>query len=151
MMSVFSERLRTTMEERGFTQIRLSEMTGIPKSAISQYLSDRFKPKRDRTYLICRVLEVDPAWLLGLSDKKADFRAPNCSQSLSEDEIRLVQYYRDHPELRDIFRHIIGEDESTTAFRAAKAKCGNIAPSREIISDERIKKLKNAPFTDEDV
>ena len=150
-MSVFSERLRAAMEERGFTQIKLSEMTDIPKSAISQYLSDRFKPKRDRTYLICRVLEVDPAWLLGLSDKKNDFRAHLCSQNLSEDEMRLVQYYRDHPELRDIFRHIISENDSTTAFRAAKAKCGNIAPFHETLSDERIKKLKNAPFTDEDV
>ena len=91
-MSVFSERLKEIMDERGITQVTLSEMTDIPKSAICQYLSDRFKPRQDRTYVICRALDTDPAWLMGLSDTKCPFEHDLRKETLTGDELRLVSY-----------------------------------------------------------
>jgi len=152
-MSVFSERLRQIMEERNITQSKLCEMTGIPKSAISQYLADRFSPKRDRTYVICRALDADPAWLMGLSDiKKAFSAAPDAAQ-LSEDEHRLLSFYREHPELRDTFMKLIHEADNNelAVFRAAKSKSGNIAPRCELLTSERIKRISEAPETDEEL
>lgn len=64
-MAELKERLRSALLIRGVKPIELSEKTGIPKSAISQYMSGYAKPKDDRIYLICRVLKIQEAWLLG--------------------------------------------------------------------------------------
>ena len=57
--------------------IELSEKTGIPKSAISQYMSGYTKPKQDRIYLISKALNINEAWLLG-------FDVPMEKQNTSE-------------------------------------------------------------------
>ena len=53
-MTVFSKRLKEAMQIRGINQTELCSLTGIPKSAMSQYLSGTFKPKQQRTYLIAK-------------------------------------------------------------------------------------------------
>lgn len=49
-------------------QSELCEKTGIPKSAMSQYLSGAFRPKQERTYLIAQALQTTPEYLLGFTD-----------------------------------------------------------------------------------
>ena len=148
-MSVFSDRLRLIMDERGITQIKLSEITGIPKSAISQYLADRFRPNRDRTYVICRALDTDPAWLVGLSNDKRPFSSLKPAPHLDENEIKLVQYYRENPEMREALMLFIENNGGiSTVFRAAKSKDGRVAPGIETLSAERLKRLSEAPETD---
>lgn len=61
-----ARRIRRALEIRNMKQIELSEITGIPKSAISQYCSGAFKPKQNRLFLIAKALDVDEAWLMGL-------------------------------------------------------------------------------------
>lgn len=61
----FYRRLKEAMSIRKITQSELCAKTGIPKSAMSQYLSGAFKPKQTRTYLIAEALNVSEAWLLG--------------------------------------------------------------------------------------
>ena len=45
MNDVFVERLSKIMKARGINQKELSSLTGISRSAISQYLSGKFIPK----------------------------------------------------------------------------------------------------------
>ena len=61
----FAERLKTALEIRHMTQQALSDISKIPKSAISQYLSSKFEAKQDRVEVIARVLNVSEAWLMG--------------------------------------------------------------------------------------
>jgi repressor LexA len=61
-----ADRIGKALSIRGMRQIDLSEKTGIPKSAISQYCSGSFKPKQQRLFLIAKALDVDEAWLMGL-------------------------------------------------------------------------------------
>ena len=61
----FCERLKEAMSIRGITQSELCELTGIPKSAMSQYISGAFKPKQQRTFFIAKALNVSETWLLG--------------------------------------------------------------------------------------
>ena len=61
-----SNRLCKALRIRGMKQIELSEKTGIPKSAISQYCAGSFKPRQHRLFLIAKALNVDEAWLMGL-------------------------------------------------------------------------------------
>ena len=60
-----SIRLAQALSIRGMKQSELCIKTGIPKSAVSQYISGAFEPKQDRLSLIAQALDVDPVWLMG--------------------------------------------------------------------------------------
>ncbi len=64
-MEEFNIRLKKALMLRDISQTELCEITGIPKSAMSQYLSGNFKPKQTRTYFLAQALNVSPAWLMG--------------------------------------------------------------------------------------
>lgn len=66
-MATCASRIKTAMAIRGLKQKDLVEMTGIPKSAISQYCSGSFCPKQTRLHLLANALQVDEAWLMGLN------------------------------------------------------------------------------------
>lgn len=54
----FSEKLKNLMSELGLPQSKLSDLTGIGKSSISQYLSGKNEPSKDRKKEIARTLGV---------------------------------------------------------------------------------------------
>ena len=58
-------RIKEAMRLRNKTQAELCEITGIPKSAMSQYVSGKFVPKQTRIYLLAKALNVNEAWLMG--------------------------------------------------------------------------------------
>ena len=83
-METLAIRLRKAMEEQNIKQIELTEKTGIPKSAISQYLSGKFVPKQDRLTVLAVALNVNEAWptslfLISLNSVKLKFLLFNCS------------------------------------------------------------------------
>ncbi len=142
-MSDFSERLKSAMQKRGITQAELSKLTGIPKSAISQYLSSRFQPKSKRHAILCETLNVSEGWLKGYDcDPSVDI--------LSERETVIIREYRTCPEIRAMIDALI-DNESYDVFRAAKSERGTVAPTREEISGERLRRLVEMPETDEDL
>ena len=60
------DRLREAMALRNKKAVDLSSNLGIPKSAISQYLSGRSKDMDSpRLYKICVYLDVSEAWMMG--------------------------------------------------------------------------------------
>jgi transcriptional regulator with XRE-family HTH domain len=65
MKEEFKIRLKKAMDAHNMKAVELCEKTGIPKGAVSYYLSGKSVPKADRLYLICKVLDVSEAWLLG--------------------------------------------------------------------------------------
>lgn len=67
-MAKFHKQLIKAMELKGITQKELCKKTNIPKSAMSQYMSGKFKPKRKRTYLLAKALDVNEAWLMGFDN-----------------------------------------------------------------------------------
>lgn len=148
-MSVFSDRLRLVINERGMTQAELCALTGIPKSAMTQYIHASFRPKQNRTDLLCRALDVSPAWLMGLTDMRSAYGV--IATELTVDEDRLVRAYREHPELRAKFLSVIECAESPRVFRAAKSKDGRVAPSVEKRSGEWLQRISEAPETDEEL
>ena len=92
------ERIALALNIRGIKQIDLSTKTGIPKSAISQYISGEFKPKQDRIYLIARTLNVDEAWLMGY-DVPMEPQKENTpdKQELTESELLMLKLFRAIP------------------------------------------------------
>jgi len=64
-MVVFSERLKTAMQQANITSAQLSKQTGIGRSSISQWLSDKYVAKHDKVTVLATALDVSPEWLLG--------------------------------------------------------------------------------------
>lgn len=60
-----SERLHEALKIRGIKQQELCRRAGVPKSAMSQYLSGFCEPKANRIHLIAVALNVSEVWLLG--------------------------------------------------------------------------------------
>ena len=75
-------RIKEAMHLRNKTQAELCEITGIPKSAMSQYVSGKFVPKQTRIYLLAKALNVNEAWLMGYDVPME--RTSNTSENLTE-------------------------------------------------------------------
>ena len=59
------QRLREALSARNMLPIELSRLSGIGKSAISQYLSGKVTPKQDKIYKLAQALKVNESWLMG--------------------------------------------------------------------------------------
>ena len=64
-MSSFSERLKKAMANKGMRQSELSQITGLDKSLISNYLKGTYQAKQNNLHLIALALNVSEAWLMG--------------------------------------------------------------------------------------
>lgn len=63
--SSFSKRLKEAIKKSGKTQKMISEETGISPATISQYLSDKYKPKNENLNILAKALNVSQLWLEG--------------------------------------------------------------------------------------
>ena len=70
----FSEKLAHAMRDKKISIRELSELTGVPKSAIQRYTSgETEKIPIDRMKLMAEALDIDPAYVMGWSDSSAPF------------------------------------------------------------------------------
>lgn len=65
----FAERLKKALSFRNMRAIDLSSKCGISKSLISKYLNGFTEAKQKNIYLIAKALNVNPLYLIGLSDE----------------------------------------------------------------------------------
>ncbi|CAM3113136.1 helix-turn-helix domain-containing protein [Lactiplantibacillus plajomi] len=68
-MGVFAERLKTAMQQAELSSAQLAKQTGIGRSSISQWLSEKYVAKHDKVVTLAEALAVDPEWLVGLTDQ----------------------------------------------------------------------------------
>ena len=78
-MAIFADRLREILEVKKMKAVDLSNITGIGRSAISQYLKGTVTPKQERVFTIASKLNINAAWLVGF-----EVPAQNIALSLSE-------------------------------------------------------------------
>lgn len=62
------KRLCEAIRESGLTQIEIARRLGIAQATVGQYLSGRAMPALDTFANLCAVLDVDPAYILCLSN-----------------------------------------------------------------------------------
>lgn len=111
------DRLKKALDYKGVKPIDVCEKTGIPKSAMSYYLSGRSEPKANRLYVIAKALDVSEAWLLGYDvpiDRSEDQRENDALAELSERikkdrEFRrlIVQISRLNPQQVDGIKNLL--------------------------------------------
>ena len=62
------QRIAEAIKQSGLTQTELARRLGIKQPTIGQYLSGRSMPALDTFANLCAVLDVDPAYILCLTD-----------------------------------------------------------------------------------
>ena len=93
-------RIKSGLKIRGLKQADLCQITKIPKSAISQYISGAFEPKQDRIYLISKALNVSEAWLMGFDvpmERQESKPSTPSEPVLSEGEKALLELFNKVP------------------------------------------------------
>lgn len=88
----FNERLKKLREEKGLTQVQLSELTGISTRMIQKYESANARPRLDAAEKIAKALNVTADQLLGNADmlvaqaaEKYGARGAKQAQQLTEE------------------------------------------------------------------
>ena len=92
-----AKRLSLALSIRNMKQIDLCASTGIPKSAMSQYIKGSFEPKQDRIFLMAKALNVSEAWLMGY-DVPMDKKNLPTEETLTDREKVLLKLFRQVPE-----------------------------------------------------
>ena len=67
------------MNKLNISQADISRKTGLPRSAISMYLSGQRTPRQDKMSQICEPFDINPTWLMG-------YDVPMFSSSVFADE-----------------------------------------------------------------
>ena len=93
-----NKRIAKALSIRGMKQADLCNITGIPKSAISQYIKGSFEPKQDRIYLLSQALDVSEAWLMGYDVPMEREPLSTDSKDLTEGERLLLDLFSQVPE-----------------------------------------------------
>lgn len=94
----FSEVLKSTLKERGMKQADLCNISGIPRSLMSEYINGKKSPTITNAIAIASALNVTLDYLTGKKEKII----------LSEKENKLVTAYRSHPELQYAVDKLLG-------------------------------------------
>lgn len=100
--NLFASRLRQAMTMRGIKQVELCEMTGIPKSALSQYLRGSFEPKQDRLWTLAKALGVSEAWLMGY-EVDMNRAVDNSPVAFDEEDPLANQLFAAYGEVKEVF------------------------------------------------
>ena len=93
-----SSRIKRALYIRGMKQSELCEITKIPKSAMSEYISGAYEPKQDRVFLISKALGVDPVWLMGFNVPMEPQKMSPDEPALTGGEMLMLQLFRQIPE-----------------------------------------------------
>ena len=95
--STFAQRLIDIMKIRNKRQADVTNDTGIPKSALSQYCSGKFEAKQDRIYILANYFNVSEAWLMGCDvpmEKGVVHPTVAPKNELTNREQQLIDKYR---------------------------------------------------------
>ncbi len=124
MKSDSSHRLNELLQYFGINQTDFIKKTGIPKSAVSMYLSGQRVPRQDRLSDIAEAYGVSEPWLMGYDvpmTEKPEDKNTSSSFTLSDLEKQIIIAYRKADEfdqttvLRTLHIDDIEKKESTVA------------------------------------
>ena len=68
----FKYRLRLAIDKSGLSQAAVARKAGIRRQIISDYLKGKYEAKQENIYRLAKALDVNEAWLMGLSDSKVN-------------------------------------------------------------------------------
>ena len=67
---LITARLKLAVFHSGMTAREVAEKAGINRSTLQQYLYCGVMPGADTLAALCQAMKVNPAWVLGLSERR---------------------------------------------------------------------------------
>ncbi len=64
-----SQRLISEIKSSGMSQHELATKLGISQPTVSQYLSGKVMPSLETFANLCKILDVDPSYILGITNE----------------------------------------------------------------------------------
>lgn len=92
-------RIRKYREEKGINQKQLAELIGVSNGRVSNWEQGINRPDADILAEICKVLDVSPSLLLGVTLS---------SDELSDEERIIIKAYRNKPDLQKSVKILLG-------------------------------------------
>lgn len=92
-------RIRKYREAQGLNQKQLAELLGVSNGRVSNWEQGLNRPDADILAEICRVLDVSPSLLLGVSLS---------SDEITAEERCVINAYRNNPDLQRPVRILLG-------------------------------------------
>ena len=96
-MSQFSDNVKSLMLEKGISQTDLCPRTGIGKSNLCEYLSDKYFPKPNKLKLIAEALGVTTVDLMGKGVLPSSAPATSFNDEM---ERELLEKFRKLPDVQ---------------------------------------------------
>lgn len=105
----FAHFLKSARLAKGLTQMELSKLAGLGRSAIGMYESGKREPSFELLSTLSGILDVTPGYLLNGSknaqdDKKVEENSANATKTNNSWEL-LSQLFNDDPETLNILKH----------------------------------------------
>lgn len=79
------------------------------------------------------------------------YEADTSNISLSSHEIKLINAYRNHPEMQSAVDRLLDVQEDTIKLKAVARSADNQSTAEIQLTKEQLKEMKNAPPFDEDI
>lgn len=98
-----TKRLRKAVENSGYSQTQLCEITGINKGALSSYLSGRYYPKQQAIEKLSEALNVPIFWLMGYDAETDTESQEEGSYYIDKEAKELAQFLFKNPEYKILF------------------------------------------------
>lgn len=92
----FKDRLRETRQQKHISQQKLADLMGMTKQAISHYERGTRKPDKDALLALADILNVSTDYLLGATDKTAQF--------VTDDELLCLNIIRENPVIIEVLK-----------------------------------------------
>ena len=98
-----TKRLRKAVENSGYSQTQLCEITGINKGALSSYLSGRYYPKQQAIERLSEALNVPIFWLMGYDTESDSDSQEEDSYYIDKEARELAQFLYENPKYKILF------------------------------------------------
>lgn len=98
-----TKRLRKAVENSGYSQTQLCEITGITKGALSSYLSGRYYPKQQAIEKLSEALNVPIFWLMGYDTESDSDSQEEDSYYIDKEARELAQFLYENPKYKILF------------------------------------------------
>ena len=94
-MFEINQRLRDEMKRQDLNITQLAQLSGLSRSTVSRYVSDKIEPKQNAIGALAKALKVSPAWLLGFNVSMNNKPIPLDIDNLNElNKAKLEAYYQ---------------------------------------------------------
>lgn len=98
LKNIISNNLRRIAKDKGLSQVKLCELTGIPKGTMGHYFTGDNLVTIDNLVLLCDVLNCSSDEILGRFNEEA-----YVSEVLKDEELKdIVLFLKENPTIKDI-------------------------------------------------